>query len=97
VLGNSDLKNDLVSPMVSDMKVTKTITGRELKRGLPEESLAPGEALRVKKSSGKQFLIVRESESPDLAALHDQIMREVPLSGPSQRTNLAAWHQEDEE
>jgi len=79
------------------MKVTKTITVRQLKRGVPEERLAPGEALRVKKPSGKQFLVVRESEAPDLQNLHAEIMRDIPLEGPTQKTNLAAWHQEDEE
>ena len=79
------------------MKISKTITGRELKRGTPEESLAPGEALRVKKASGKEFLVLRETDTPDLAALHAEIMRDIPLDGPAQKTNLAEWHQEDEE
>jgi hypothetical protein len=83
--------------MVSDMKVSKTITGRELKRGTPEESLAPGEALRVKKAGGKHFLVLRETEAPNLEDLHTQIMREIPLSGPTQKTNLAVLHEEDEE
>jgi hypothetical protein len=79
------------------MKVVKTITSRDLKRGTLEETLAPGEALRIKKSSGKEFLIVRETEAPDLAMLHDEIMREIPLTGRTQKTNLAVWHEEDEE
>ena len=79
------------------MKISKTITVRELKRGTPEETLAPGEALRVKKSSGKAFLLIRDSEAPDLAALHAEIMRDIPLKGPPQKTDLAAWHEEDEE
>ncbi len=86
-----------VRASVSDMKVTKTITGRELKRGTPEENLAPGEALRVKKSGGKGFLVIRESEPPDLCDLHAEIMRDIPLGGPPQKTDLAAWHEEDEE
>jgi len=86
-----------VSGTLSDMKVTKTVTVRELKRGKPEEALGPGEALRVTKPSGKGFLLVRETETPDLAALHEEIMRDIPLTGPSQKTDLAAWHQEDEE
>jgi hypothetical protein len=87
----------LVSAIFSDMIVTKTVTVRELKRGTPEEALSPGEALRVTKSSGKGFLLVRETEMPDLAALHQEIMRDIPLRGPSQKTDLAAWHQEHEE
>lgn len=91
------MNRGLVSGILSDMKVTKTVTVRELKRGTPEEALGPGEALRVTKPSGKGFLLVRETETPDLAALHKEIMRDIPLSGPSQKTDLAAWHQEDEE
>jgi hypothetical protein len=79
------------------MKISRTITVRELKRGRPEETLAPGEALRVKKSSGKEFLLLRDSEAPDLADLHAEIMRETPLKAPTQKTDLAAWHEEDEE
>ncbi len=82
---------------MSDIKITKTITVRELKRGTPEETLGPGQALRVKKASGKEFLLVRETDNPDLALLHKEIMRDIPLTGPSQKTDLAAWHQEDEE
>jgi hypothetical protein len=79
------------------MKIQKTITGRELKRGTHEEGLAPGQALRVKKAGGKEFLVIRETDSPNLADLHAQIMREIPLTGPTQKTDLAAWHQEDDE
>ena len=95
--GKGGLSCGRVSAMLSDMKVTKTVTVRELKRGTPEEALGPGEALRVKKPSGKGFLLLRETETPDLAALHKEIMRDILLSGPSQKTDLAAWHQEDEE
>jgi len=79
------------------VKIAKTITGRELKRGTPEESLGPGEALRVKKAGGKELLIIRESDAPDRSDLHAEIMRDIPIEGPSQETNLAAWHDEDEE
>ena len=91
------MHGSLVCGMLSDMNVTKTITGRELKRGTAEESLGPGQALRVKKSNGKEFLLLRETEAPDLAALHKEVMRDIPLSGPSQKTDLAAWHEEDED
>jgi hypothetical protein len=91
------LPSKVVSAIVSDVKITKTISVRELKRGTPEETLGPGQALRVKKASGKEFLLVRETDTPDLAALHKEIMRDIPLTGPSQKTDLAAWHQEDEE
>ncbi|MCX6923269.1 MAG: hypothetical protein NT154_08685 [Verrucomicrobia bacterium] len=82
-----------VSGILSDVNVTKTVTVRELKRGTPEDSLGPGEALRVKKSTGERFLLIRETETPDLGTLHEEIMRDIPLNGPSQKTDLAAWHQ----
>lgn len=91
------LKGRYVSAIMSDMKVTKSITVRELKRGSPEENLGPGQALRIRKSSGKGFLLVRETETPDLVNLHEEIMRDIPLNGPPQKTNLAAWHEEDED
>ena len=79
--------------ILSDMKVAKTITVRQLKRGTPKDRLAPGEALLVKRPGGKEFLVVRET--PNLADLHAEIMREIPLKGPDQKTDLAAWHRED--
>lgn len=79
------------------MKVTKTVPARESKRRTPEEVLGPRKALRVKKSSGKAFLLLRGTATPDLAILHKEIMRDIPLSGPSQKTDLAAWHQAHEE
>lgn len=96
-MGERGLKQAFDCHTLSDMNVTKIITGRDMKRGTPEETLGPGEALRVKKASGKKFLIIRESPAPELSALHEEIMREIPLSGPKQKTDLAAWHQEDEE
>jgi hypothetical protein len=40
---------------------------------------------------------ITETVTPDLAALHTEIMRDIPLKGSSQKTDLAAWHQENEE
>jgi hypothetical protein len=37
------------------------------------------------------------AEAPNLSELHAEIMRDIPLRGPTQKTNLAAWHDEDEE
>jgi hypothetical protein len=46
---------------MSDMsrKARKTITGRELRRGTPEERLMPGESLIVQKQGGKVFELRR--------------------------------------
>ena len=69
--------------ILTGVNVIKTITVRELKRGTPEEALGPGQALRVKKLSGKKFLLVRDAEELDLSALHKEIMRDIPLGGAS--------------
>ncbi len=53
--------------------------------------------MRVKKAGGKHFLVLRETAAPNLSDLHAEIMRDIPLGGPSQKTNLAAWHEQDEE
>jgi hypothetical protein len=37
----------------------KEITGRDLRRGTPEETLFAGESLIIKKSSGKVFELTR--------------------------------------
>ena len=65
--------------------------------GGPKKLWRHGKALRVEKSRGKEFLLVRDSQAPDLADLHAEIMRDIPLKAPIQKTDLAAWHEEDEE
>ena len=52
---------------------------------------------RVVKEGGKSFLVKREPSAVSLSQLHDEIMAEVPLDGPTQKTNLARMHEEDEE
>ena len=86
--------------MVSDMSTNaqKTITGRELRRGTPEERLIPGESVIVKKQGGKVFELKRVDIQPQsiLKAL-DQLLEDIPSPGEPVRTNLARSIIEDRE
>ncbi len=84
--------------MVLGRMATKTISGRQLRHGAPEESLSPGEAVRVKKRPGKTFELRRvDSGKRDILASLDQILEEIPRTGPTRRTNLARVVLEDRE
>ena len=76
----------------------KSITGRELRRGTPEESLVPGESVIVQKQGGKVFEIKRIDVQPQsiLKAL-DQLIEDIPNPGEPVRTNLARIIIEDRE
>jgi hypothetical protein len=86
------LQGELVCTMLSDMSTNaqKTITGRELRRGTPEERLMPGESITVKKQGGKVFELKRVDvrEKSILKGL-DQLLEEVPSPRKPARTNLA--------
>jgi hypothetical protein len=86
--------------MVSDMSknAQNTITGRELRRGTPEERLMPGESVTVKKQGGKVFELKRVDVQPQslLKAL-DQLLEDIPTPGQLVRTNLARIIIEDRE
>jgi hypothetical protein len=79
-------------------KAQKTITGRELRRGTPEERLMPGESVTVKKQGGKVFELKRVDIQPQsiLEGL-DQLLEDIPTSGEPVRTNLARIIIEDRE
>ena len=76
----------------------KTITGRELRRGTPEERLIPGESVIVKKQGGKVFELKRVDVQPQsiLKAL-DQLLEDIPNPGEPVRTDLARIIIEDRE
>jgi hypothetical protein len=76
----------------------KTITGRELRRGTPEERLMPGESVIVQKQGGKVFELKRVDVQPQsiLKAL-DQLLEDIPNPGAPVRTNLARIIIEDRE
>ena len=85
---------------MSDMstKAQKTITGRELRRGTPEERLMPGESVIVQKQGGKVFELKRMDVQPQsiLKAL-DQLLEDIPNPGEPVRTDLARIIIEDRE
>jgi hypothetical protein len=76
----------------------KTITGRALRRGTPEERLMPGESVIVQKQGGKVFELKRVDVQPQsiLKAL-DQLLEDIPNQGQCVRTNLARIIIEDRE
>ena len=76
--------------MVLALLATKTISGRQLRHGAPEEALSPGETVRVKKRDGKIFELRRvDSGGRDILADLDQILEEIPTTGPVHVTDLA--------
>ena len=76
----------------------KTITGRELRRGTPEERLIPGESVIVKKQGGKVFELKRvDVQPPSILAALDKLLEDIPNPGEPVRTNLARIIIEDRE
>ena len=86
--------------MPSDMSTNaqKSITGRELRRGTPEERLMPGESILVRKQGGKVFELRRvDVQQESLLKGVDQLLRDIPSPGKPIRTNLARIIIEDRE
>ena len=80
------------------MSRQKAITGRELRRGTPEEGLTPGESLTVRKQGGKVFELRRlDSGEESLVKRLDSLIEELPNKGERIRTNLARVLAEDRE
>ena len=83
--------------MLALMK-SRQITGRDLQRGTPEETLAPGESIIVKKQRGKIFELKRvDPGSKSLNAGLDSLLAQMPPEGKRVRTNLARIIIEDRE
>jgi hypothetical protein len=79
-------------------KAQKTITGRELRRGTPEERLMPGESVIVQKQGGKVFELKRlDVRPPSILHALDQLLEDIPNPGEPVRTNLARIIIEDRE
>lgn len=92
------LQSGIVSSTMSDMKMQKTITGRQLRRGTPEENLTPGESVIVRKKGGKIFELRRLDDSERSLTEHlDCLLKETPNPGERVRTNLAQVIMEDRE
>ncbi len=80
------------------MKTRKTITGRDLRRGAPEEQLGPGEAVIIEKKSGKLFELKRVDAAPkSMVAAVDKLIEEVPIPGRRMPTDLARLIVEERE
>lgn len=76
----------------------KHLTGRDLRRGTPEEHLAPGESVIIKKSRGKVFELTRiDAGTKNINVGLDRFLSEIPSTGPRVRTNLAKLIIEDRE
>jgi hypothetical protein len=76
----------------------KHLTGRDLRRGTPEENLAPGESVLIKKSCGKVFELRRVDQGvKSMNAGLDRLLSEMPPTGPRTKTNLARVIIEDRE
>lgn len=76
----------------------RQITGRDLRRSTPEETLAPGESIIVKKSRGKVFELRRvDAGLKSMNAGLDRLLAEMPPEGKRLKTNLAHIVIEDRE
>jgi len=83
---------------MSALMKPKQITGRDLRRGTPEETLAPGESMIVKKRRGKVFELKRVDTGPkSMTAGLDRLLAEMPPEGARVRTNLSRIIIEDRE
>ncbi len=89
-----------VCTTLSDMstQARKTITGRELRRGTPEERLMPGETIIVRKQGGKVFELKRvDVRERSIIKGLDQLLEEIPSPAKPVRTDLARTIIEDRE
>jgi hypothetical protein len=76
----------------------RRISGRQLRHGSPEESLAPGQSVLVEKRGGKVFELTRIDAGPrNINAQLDQLFSDLPPEGARTRTNLAAVILEERE
>jgi len=76
----------------------KTISGRELRHGVPEESLSPGESVLIKKRGGKVFELRRvDVERKSFKAELQRIFEEIPITDEAPVTDLSAMIIEDRE
>jgi hypothetical protein len=80
------------------MSESKTITGRKLRQSAPEESLAPGETVRIVKRNGKTFKLTRtDGGQKSIVRYMEQLFKDVPIEGPRIKTDLVKAFLEDRE
>ena len=76
----------------------RRISGRQLRHGSPEESLAPGQTVVVEKRGGKVFELTRiDAGARNINAQLDQLFQDLPAAGARVKTNLARMITEDRE
>ena len=76
----------------------KKISGRQLRHGAPEENLSPGESILVEKRGGKVFELRRvDGGEKSISAGLDQLLADMPSTGPACRIDLARIIIEDRE
>ena len=79
-------------------KAQKTIRGRDLRRGAPEEKLRLGESVIIEKTNGKLFELKRVDARPrSIVAAVDKIIEEVPIEGRRVKKDLVAMLLEERE
>ncbi len=94
------MKRESVNTTITDMstKAQKTITGRDLRRGAPEEGLRPGESVMIEKKSGKLFELKRVDARPrSIVAAVDNIIEEIPIEGRRVKMDAVKVFLEDRE
>ncbi|MCX6922026.1 MAG: hypothetical protein NT154_02225 [Verrucomicrobia bacterium] len=80
------------------MSDRKNITGRDLRRGAPEELLGPGESVIIEKKSGKLFELKRVDAQPkSITAAVRTIIAETPIRGKRSDCDLVKAFLEDRE
>ena len=76
----------------------RRISGRQLRHGSPEESLAPGQTVVVEKRGGKVFELTRiDAGARNIIAQLNQLFQDLPAEGARVKTNLAKIITEDRE
>jgi hypothetical protein len=76
----------------------RRISGRQLRHGSPEESLAPGQSVRVEKRGGKVFELTRiDAGVRNINVQLDQLFADLPPEGSRAKTNLAGIILEERE
>jgi hypothetical protein len=74
------------------------ISGRQLRHGSPEESLAPGQSVIIKKRGGKEFRLTRtDTGKRNITAEIDQLFRDIPPDGPRTATDLVRLLRQERE
>jgi hypothetical protein len=76
----------------------KRITGRQLRHGTPEETLAPGQIIVIEKRDGKVFELKRvDAGAKSINTELDRLLQELPPEGLREKTDLSRVIIEDRE